>query len=341
MNKQSSATSAEHVTQKKRQSWHFTPDLPLRQAPYFESPLSIRDSLLYLLNVWRPFNLRFLLLTLAVVSWVWFTPSLERAQEFRLDWILEIGLCNLIIVLVVAGGLHLLLYTFKRQGDDEHYDSRPLVKNSSRFHFGDQVWDNMFWTLISAVPIGTLWESLMLWSYANGYVTMITFADSPVWFVGLLLIIPIWSGFHFYWYHRLGHVEPLYTWFHSWHHKNVNTGPWSGHAMHPVEHVFLYSDLIVYLVVASHPIHVIFNSMLHTVGGPTSHCGYHNVRLTKFFSIEIGDFMHQLHHRFCDCNYGSYETPWDKVFNSFHDGTEAGNEHIKARRKQLVANRSR
>ena len=124
MNKQSSATSAEHVTQKKRQSWHFTPDLPLRQAPYFESPLSIRDSLLYLLNVWRPFNLRFLLLTLAVVSWVWFTPSLERAQEFRLDWILEIGLRNLIIVLVVAGGLHLLLYTFKRQGDDEHYDSR-------------------------------------------------------------------------------------------------------------------------------------------------------------------------------------------------------------------------
>ena len=80
-------------------------------------------------------------------------PSIERAREFRFDWILEIGLRNLVIVLVVAGGLHLLLYTFKRQSDDEHYDARPLIRNSKRFHFGNQVWDNMFWTLVSAVAV--------------------------------------------------------------------------------------------------------------------------------------------------------------------------------------------
>ncbi len=27
--------------------------------------------------------------------------------------------------------------------------------------------------------------------------------------------------------------------------------------------------------------------------------------------IEVGDFFHQLHHRFFDCNYGTWETPWD------------------------------
>ena len=158
--------------------WHFTPELPIKQAPYFERPFSFVDSIKYLFNIWRPFNQRFLLLMLAIAAWVWFTPSLERAREFKLDWMLEIGLRNLVIVLVVAGGLHLLLFTFKRQGDDEHYDARPLVKNSKRFHFNNQVWDNMFWTLASSVPIGTLWECLLLWGYANGYATLITFETS-------------------------------------------------------------------------------------------------------------------------------------------------------------------
>jgi lathosterol oxidase len=45
--------------------------------------------------------------------------------------------------------------------------------------------------------------------------------------------------------------------------------------------------------------------------------------------------MHQLHHRYFDCNYGSNETPWDKIFGSFHDGTGAGNEYIKECRRRM------
>jgi sterol desaturase/sphingolipid hydroxylase (fatty acid hydroxylase superfamily) len=318
-----------------RRAWNFTPEVPLTQAPYFEWPISLVGSLKYLFEIWRPLNQRFLLLMLAVVVWTWFTPSLERAASFQLDWMLEIALRNLVIVLVVAGGLHLLLFTFARQGDEERYDARSLAKKSKIFHFGSQLRDNVFWTLVGSVPIGTLWESLMLWAYANGHATLINFSDNPGWFIGLMLLIPLWSGFHFYWYHRFGHVEPFYRWFHSWHHKNINTGPWSGHAMHPIEHLFLYSDLAIYFIVASHPIHVIFNAMLHTVAGPTSHCGFHTVRLTRFFSLQLGDFMHQLHHRYFDCNYGSYETPWDKLFGSFHDGTPQGDGLIKERRRRM------
>jgi sterol desaturase/sphingolipid hydroxylase (fatty acid hydroxylase superfamily) len=320
-----------------RKVWNYTPDLPLKQAPYFEWPFSLRDSLHYLWQIWRPFNQRFLLLLLAIACWTWFTPSLARARQFTPDWMLEIALRNLVIVLVVAGGLHLLLFTFRRQGDETRYDARPLAKKSRVFHFGSQVRDNMFWTLAGSVPIGTLWECLLLWAYANGHATLITFGENPAWFICLMLIIPVWSGFHFYWYHRLGHVQPLYRWFHSWHHKNINTGPWSGHAMHPVEHLFLYSDLAIHFLVASHPVHVIFNAMLHTVAGPTSHCGYHRVRFGRFFSLQLGDFMHQLHHRYFDCNYGSYETPWDKIFGSFHDGTPEGDRLVRQRRMRLNA----
>jgi sterol desaturase/sphingolipid hydroxylase (fatty acid hydroxylase superfamily) len=326
----------EKNTHRKRQAWHYVPETPLKQAPYFESPFSLTESAKYLANVWSPFNQRFLILVLAIVIWTWFTPSLARAQTFQIDWILEIGLRNLIIVVTIAGGLHLLLYKFAAQGDDSHFDARPLANKSKVFHFNNQFWDNVFWTLLSAVPIGTLWESLLLWAYANGHATLLTFSDHPIWFVSWLLLIPLWSGFHFYWYHRLGHVEPFYRWFHSWHHKNINTGPWSGHAMHPVEHMVLYSDIAIHFLVASHPIHVIFNTMLHTVAGPTSHCGFHRVKITRFFTIELGDFMHQLHHRYFDCNYGSYETPWDKVFGSFHDGTPEGDAHIRERRRKLL-----
>ena len=336
MNKKSHTTEQSYRPNESIQTWNFTPSLPDTLAPYYNRPFNLINSVKYLFSTWRPSGLRFLLLLLAIACWVWFTPSLERAKEFQLDWMLEIGLRNLAIVLFVAGGLHLLLFTFRKQGDKEHYDARPLAKSSQVFHFGNQVWDNMFWTLASSVPIGTLWECVLLWCYANGYATLLTFNENPLWFIGLFIFIPIWSGLHFYWYHRLAHVQPLYRWFHSWHHKNINTGPWSGHAMHPVEHLFLYSDVLIYLIIASHPIHVIFNSMLHTVGGPTSHCNYHTVYIGRFFKIQLGDFMHQLHHRFFDCNYGTYETPWDKIFGSFHDGTTAGNELIKQRKIKLV-----
>jgi lathosterol oxidase len=318
-----------------RKIWHYKPDQPVRQAPYFEFPFSLINSLKYLYGVWRPFSQRFWLLLIAIGIWNWFTPSFERAASFELDWMLEIALRNLVIVLIVAGGLHLFLFTFRRQADDLRYDARPLSKKSKAFHFGNQVWDNMFWTLVGAVPIGTLWECLMLWGYANGHATLITFSDNSVWFIGLMLLVPIWSGLHFYVFHRILHIGPLYKWVHSWHHKNVNTGPWSGHAMHPVEHVLLYSDVSIYFLVPSHPVHMIFNLLLHTIAGPTSHCGYERVKLNRYMSIEIGDFMHQLHHRFIDCNFGSYETPWDKVFGSFHDGTEAGDRYINERRRRL------
>lgn len=334
MTNQSSATSP--GASARRKTWYFTPGLPLRHAAFLERPLRAASILKYLFEAWRPFGLRFVILIVSIAIWVWFTPALERAVVFQADWMLEVLLRNLIVVLVVAGGLHLLLYVFRNQDDETRYFVRPFARNSRIFHFRDQVRDNMFWTLCSAVPVGAGFECLMLWGYANGYISLITFTENPVWFIGLMLLVPLWSGLHFYWYHRLLHVGPLYRHIHSWHHKNVNIGPWSGHAMHPVEHIGLYSDLLIYFLIASHPIHIIFNAMLHTIGGPASHCGYHQIRLFRGFGLQLGDFYHQLHHRFIDCNYGTLETPWDRMYGSFHDGTEEGDRQINERRRIMA-----
>ena len=314
--------------------WHFSPKLPIKGAPYFDRPNKPFKSLLYLLRSWNPLGQRCLFLILALIVWTWFTPSLERAQAFTFDWILEVWLRNLVLLLIIAGGLHLYLIKHKKQGDDYRYDKTPMLK-AKVFTFGNQVYDNMFWTLGPALFFWTFWESLMYWSYANGYIAMISFDSSPEWFVVLILLIPLYAGFFFYWQHRLLHTPFLYKKVHTLHHRNGNTGPWSGLAMHPVESFILMSDVLIFFLISSHPIHMIFLIFHHGIGAPTSHTGFEHVKIGSKGKLSLGDFFHQLHHKFFDCNYGTWETPWDQWFKTFHDGTDKGTQLIAKRRMAL------
>ncbi len=319
----------------RRKTWHYTPELPLRLAPYWDWPVRPLLILKYLLRSWNPVAQRFLFLAFAFVTWAWFTPGLERVSAPGIGWIFEIWLRNFIILTVVAGGLHLVLWRYRLQDDDYRYDMRPMARGARIFTFSDQVRDNMFWTLGPALTFWTFWECLIWWTYANGWAKMITFGDHPVWFMVLIVLIPIWAGFHFYWFHRLLHVGGLYTQVHSWHHRNINTGPWSGLAMHPVESFFLMFDTMIFFLLPAHPVHVIFLLFHHGIGAPVSHAGFENLKLGRSARLGLGDFFHQLHHRFFDCNYGTWETPWDRWFNTFHDGTPEADEAMKARRRAI------
>lgn len=324
-----------------RKIWNYQPAPPVTLAPFYDWPPHPIAVVKHVLKTWNPLSERFVSLLVAVLIWCGFSPSLERTAELQLDWIMEIWLRNFLLVLTVAGGLHLYLHTFNRQGNDLRYDARDFARKSKIFHFGNQVWDNMFWTLTTGVFFWTAWEVAMMWAYANGVAPYMTFESNPVWFVVLILLIPYWASFYFYWMHRTIHWRPLYKYVHSWHHKNVVTGPWSGLAMHPVEHLLLFGDTLLYFVVASHPIHVIFNFMFHGIIAPTSHAGFDAVRLTKRQSFHLGDFFHQLHHRFIDCNYGTVETPWDRWFGTFHDGTPEGDRYINEMRRRAHDKRAK
>ncbi|MDG1432118.1 MAG: sterol desaturase family protein [Paracoccaceae bacterium] len=308
----------------KRQLWNYTPNLPIQLAPYWAWPLKPLASLGYLLHSWNPIGMRFLILVAAAVSWAFFTPDISRAEALSFDWIGEVLLRNFIILTSVAGGLHVLLWAFRTQKDDYRYDMRPMMKGAKVFWFKNQVWDNMLWSYVAMI-FWTFWECLMWWSYANGWATMITWDSNPVWFLALIVLIPIWAGLHFYGLHRLIHVGPLYKYVHSWHHRNINTGPWSGLSMHPVESFLLMFDTMIFFLIPAHPLHVIFLLFHHGIGAPTSHAGFERLKVASTKGVEVGDFYHQLHHRFFDCNYGTFETPWDKWFNTFHDGSDEGN----------------
>jgi len=318
-----------------RRKWNFRPNLDEQLAPFYHWPPQIVPTLRYILASWSPFGVRALILGFAIITWFFLAPALQDCREFRVDWIAQIWARNLLTMIVVAGGLHFYFYSLRRQQDEEHYDTRPLLRNSRLFHFNDQVHDNMFWTLVSAVGIWSAYEALMMYAYANGFAPMISFGEHPAWFIALIFLTPWWAGLHFYLQHRLLHTPRLYSTVHSWHHRNSNTGPWSGAAMHPLEHLVWLSSVCILLLVPSHPLHAIFLLQFHVISAATSHAGYEHLSLGRGMKLRLGDFFHQLHHRYCDCNYGTFETPWDQWLDTYHNGTEEGEAWMKERRHRL------
>ena len=81
--------------------------------------------------------------------------------------------------------------------------------------------------------------------------------------------------------------------------------------MHPVEHFLLMSDTLIFFLIASHPVHVIYDLIFHGIGAPLSHTGFDKLKLGKRIQLNVGDFYHQLHHRFVDTNHGTQDTPLD------------------------------
>ena len=83
-------------------------------------------------------------------------------------------------------------------------------ETAKRFTFNNQTYDNIFWTLVSGVPIWTCYEVLLLWSCANGYITMITPSENPVMFIALFFLVPFVHEVGFYFAHRFLHFPWLF-----------------------------------------------------------------------------------------------------------------------------------
>ena len=317
--------------------WNYHPNLPIVMAPFFDLPFKLRASLTWLQNTWLKWSppVNHLLWALVVYFFLW--PNISNMTSLNWSWTGQIFAINIGVTIILAGALHLYLYKFSGQEMHLKFDVRPMEK-SARFTFGNQVWDNMFWTLASGVPIWTAWMFLYFYAAANDWVpTLKSFSVSPVWFVLLFIVIRFWQSFHFYWIHRLIHIPWLFKNVHYLHHRNVNVGPWSGLSMHPVEHMFYYSGILIHFILPSHPLHVIFHLFALNLGAIFSHAGFDKLLIKDKEAIKAGSFHHQLHHRYFECNYGSEEMPLDRWFGSFHDGTPEATKRIRARKKLIFA----
>jgi lathosterol oxidase len=321
--------------------WNHIPQVPVGVSPMFALPPNFGAILRWTLRQWLVVTERSILVVISLLSWLFFQPSLEVTATLSADWIAALYIRNLLLMVAVAGGLHLYFYSRKTQGDALRYDKRDLSDQKKIFSFKNQLADNMFWTLASGVTIWTLYEVLMFWAMGNGYAPVLYWSDNPIWFILLFLLTPIWISFHFYWVHRWLHWPPLYRLAHALHHRNTNVGPWSGLSMHPVEHVIFFSSILIHFILPSSPVHILFHMQHQSLTAATSHTGYEAMQIKDKKHLALGTFHHQMHHRFFDCNYGNLEMPWDKWFGSFHDGTEESHDAFKQRRRKLLAKSNR
>ena len=313
--------------------WNYHPELPLADKSVFAWPPDLGFLARWFWRNWLTLSERVLLLLLSFAAWYWLYPGLDEASVLAFGWIFQTWIANLVLMLTVAGSLHYYFYIRRGQGSRLKFDHRDMANSSRSFSFSSQVCDNMFWSLVSGVFFWTAFQVITLWAMANGYLPTTSFASNPYWFVGFFILVPIWSAFHFYWVHRLLHVPFLYRHFHSLHHRNVNVGPWSGLSMHPVEHLLYFTSVLIHLVAASHPVHVIYNLHYQALGAAMTHAGYEDLLVADKRRLALGTFYHQLHHRFFECNYGNQEMPWDRWFGTFHDGTEEATRMIRQRKQ--------
>ncbi|PTX56423.1 C-5 sterol desaturase [Litoreibacter ponti] len=314
----------------RRGEWR--PNRAVRFMPLFDWPTTPRTLAKWFFGIpgflvpWYAIYLGFTL-----VAYLWFTPEIARMQSLSPGWALEILARNVVMVTLFTGGLHLWLYRLRGQGRWAKYNGSWPAERDKRFLFNNQVYDNVFWSIVGVV-IWTGFEVGLWWGYANGALPFSGVAENPVWFVLWMLLMPFWRNFHFYWIHRLIHWPPLYRSVHYLHHKNVNVGPWSGLAMHPVEHLLYFSCLLIHLVVPSHPLHMMFNGMATALGPGASHSGFDEIVFGDEMAVQNDKLMHYLHHRYHSVNFGENAVPLDKWFGSFHDGTPEADARFRAAR---------
>ena len=278
---------------------------------------------------------------IGILFWTYLSPSLETTKTLSWGWVAFIFLRNVTLVALFFGAYHLRLYIRKAQGINFKFNAKWPDRNNPSFLFGNQNLENLFWTFGSGLPVWTAYEAVTLWLFANGYISMITWQSNPVWFVVLMLLIPVYREVHFYCVHRMSHWPPLYRRVHKLHHNNINPAPFSGLSMHPVEHLFYFSAVILHWIVPSHPIHALFNLVHLGLAPAGGHTGYERIVVGEDKSFDSHCYAHYLHHRYFECNYADGSVPLDRWFGSFHDGSEEAQERMNKRFIERHSKKSR
>jgi sterol desaturase/sphingolipid hydroxylase (fatty acid hydroxylase superfamily) len=315
----------------KRGDWR--PNQPLKVGPLLDFPWSPRHVLKWLPSYFLPWNVVFM--AVGAIFWFYLTPSRETLQTISWTWPLLLLLRNSALVLVLYGALELRLYIKRSQGNRYKFNGKfPSEQPSTVFMFKSQNIDNAIRTFGTGLPIWTAYEVLMLWAWANGYGPWVTFGDNPLWLVVFGLVIPLIHEVHFFCIHRLIHVPVLYKWVHSVHHNSVNPSPWSALSMHPVEHLLYWSDILLHLVLPSHPLLVLYHLQVTGTGAVIGHVGFDKVEAGKEGLVDTHAYAHYLHHKYFEVNYADGMLPIDKWIGTWHDGTKAGDSTMQERFKK-------
>jgi sterol desaturase/sphingolipid hydroxylase (fatty acid hydroxylase superfamily) len=303
----------------------WTPDLPLSVPPLLKWPPNPVKILAYLFGfpgLYFPWIAVDAAIALAV--WEILQATHTDLAHLQFEWIAMLVGLNLLIACGFYGAWHHYLYGRRAQGIRFKYNARWPAAQDRSFLFGRPATSNVFWSLASGVPIWSAYLVLTLWAQARGITPLTSWVRSPLYCTSLVLILPFFHALHFYVGHRLIHWAPIYNTVHYLHHRNVNPSPWSGLAMHPLEHVVYFSGALLLWVIPSTPFHVIYFTTLVALAPCPGHCGFGKLVIGQT-NFDTDNYYHYLHHKFFKVNFGdNLLIPLDKLFGTFHDGIRRG-----------------
>ena len=314
---------------------HYRPKKRVAYPPIFIWPLKPLAAVKWILSIpgyFLPWNTFYVIIGL--LSWFYFSPPLEAYANPTVKMVFYIFCRNSLLVGLYFGAFHYRLYIMQAQKKEFKFDPRWPSKKSNKFMFGNQTIDNIILTFSSGVTIWTGFELVILWIAANGYVEIVSIQENGIYFITMIFLVHFWRDLHFYLIHRLIHFKPLYRIAHRIHHKNINPGPWSGLAMHPIEHIFYFSCALLYLLFPFHPAFIIITLVHAGLSPAPGHIGFERVKISNKKSFNADSYAHYLHHKHFECNYADGILPLDRWFGTFHDGSEEAHKQLSVRLRE-------
>jgi sterol desaturase/sphingolipid hydroxylase (fatty acid hydroxylase superfamily) len=219
------------------------------------------------------------------------------------------------------------------------FRARKIQPNGFRWRtFRNEV----FFAVITLVVSATLLGGLTSFLTSRG---IITFNNQPTsWWVIALEYTLYFLAFdtYFYWFHRLMHIEPLYTYVHKLHHFSTSPNIMTTLSVNPLES--LINGGFVPLFTALLTIHSSTMALVtptNIIMGLYVHCGYellprwwNKTWLTRWF---ITATFHDQHHKYFRWNFGGYTTIWDFICNTARAKYLSDFDQIKSRARGATA----
>jgi sterol desaturase/sphingolipid hydroxylase (fatty acid hydroxylase superfamily) len=290
-------------------------------VPYFAwppRPLSVIRFFVGWPSVLFPYMALFI--AIAYVQWKFLLPPMSAMKHFSADWIALLMFENAVILTVFASFFHVLLYVRKSQGLEYKFRASWDEPNNN-YLFGNKLWNDITYSVGSGVIFWTAWEAVTFWLYANNRIAELNVAEHPVYSAVLFDVI-----------HRLLHNKWLYRHAHYVHHKSTSPGPWSGMAMHPLEHFIFFSGVAIAWIVPMSPLHAMFILFWKSLSPVFSHSGFAKVKMGPLGEVPSGHYFHELHHKYFNVNFRVFLIPFDRLFGTFCDGTP---ESLRAARRRM------
>ena len=150
----------------------------------------------------------------------------------------------------------------------------------------------------SGVLIWVGFENVFAFMWATGRLAYVSDAEATSTWDGagrLVLfaaLMPPWRDVHFYCAHRLLHFRPLFQLVHALHHRNTDTEPFAGIAMHPVEHLYYFTSVLPSVVLRASPLLLVWTGVHLLITPAGSHSGSPLRKCLPFDAGRLGGPSH-------------------------------------------------